>query len=171
MVSFAQDNTLIQLGGSLDLYIGTWKYENTETNEVFIIKLKKFDNYNHLGTEEFGSIIIGEYSYSKNNETIHNSINDLQKAVSNEDAFNASIKGFGNHTDHDYTKLKVWLCDRSYVKMTSGYMHASIGRKEHTLLWKISENTGDHDVFDLINDGTPAGLSIPSDIVLIKVEE
>ena len=170
-ISSAQEFDPIPLGGSLDLYVGTWKYENAETNEIFIVRLKKFDNYNHLGAEEFGSIIIGEYSYSRNNETIHNSINNLQKVVSNEDAFDASIKGFGNHKDQDYNKLKVWLCDRSYVKVTSGDMQVSIGRKGYTLLWKMSENTGDHDVFDLINDGTPSGLSIPSDIVLIKVEE
>lgn len=167
IATLAQEITPIPLEGSLDLYVGTWKYENSETNEVFIVKLQKFDNYTL--TSNCGTVIIGEYSYSKDDITIYNGINNLQNVTSNNDAFNVSIHAFGDHDSQDYSNLGVWVRDKTYIKTPSGTLKFALSRTSHTLIWKINENAGDYDILE--GDDTPEGLSIPSNIVLIKVSD
>ena len=164
--TFAQEITPIPLECSLDLYEGTWKYENTGTKEVFIIKLKKFDNY--IGFSNHGTVIIGEYSYTKNNITIHDSLNNLQYVVSNDDAFYSSIFGQGDHKNKIYNKLQIWVSDRTYIKLISGTLKYALSRFDQTLIWQIAENEkGDFDV----GPDYVEGVSIPTKAILIKVEE
>lgn len=167
IATLAQAFTPVPIEVSLDLYVGTWKYENLETNEVFTIKLKKFDNYCTFYSNH-GTIIIGEYSYTKNSITIHNSLTNLESIVTNDDALNASINGFGNHKNKDYTKLHIWVSDRTHEKLISGTIKFALSRTSQTLIWKIAEDEeGDIDIGpDYIE-----GISIPSNIVLTKISD
>ena len=78
----AQEITPIPWDGSLDMYVGTWKYENTETDEVFIIKLKKFDNFTAL-LSNFGTVLIGEYYHSKNGIILYDNLDYVSTITTN----------------------------------------------------------------------------------------
>ena len=163
-ISSAQEFDPIPLEGSLDLYVGTWKYENTETGEVFIVKLTKFDNFTIL-SHNFGTVLIGEYSYKKNGISIYNSIDSVSGITTNNQAIKTSILCTGKQ---NYNHLSLSVSDKTYYKAASGKLSYSLIRNNtHTLKWKIAESEGDFDV----GPDYKEGLSIPSDIVLIKVEE
>ena len=163
-ISSAQEFDPIPLGDSLDLYVGTWKYENTETGEVFIVKLKKFDNFTIL-SHNFGTVLIGEYSYKKNGITIYDNIDSVSGITTNNQAVKTSILCTGKLY---HNNLSLSVSDKTYYKAASGKLSYSLIRNNvHTLTWKIAESEGDFDV----GPDYKEGLSIPSDIVLIKVEE
>ena len=164
-ISSAQEFDPIPLGGSLDLYVGTWKYENTETGEVFIVKLKKFDNYTAINVN-FGTVLIGEYSYKKNGITIYDNIDSVSGIATNNQAVRTSVKC--SSANQNFAKLRLSVIDREYQKIANGTLQFSLEHNNsYSLNWKIAESEGDFDV----GPDYKEGLSIPSDIVLIKVEE
>ena len=160
----AQEITPIPLGGSLDLYVGTWKYENSETNEVFIIKLKKFDNFTAL-VSNFGTVLIGEYYHSKNGIILYDNLDYVSTITTNNQAIKTSI--LCTHKNQDFMNLSLAVSDRTYHKATEGTLSFSLGKENtYSLRWKIAESEGDFDIGpDYIE-----GLSIPTEITLIKVD-
>ena len=164
--SFSQEFDPIPLEGSLDLYVGTWKYENTETGEVFIVKLKKFENYTTVSNANFGTVLIGEYFYSKTGAVIYDNLDSISDITTNNQALKTSILSFD--INRNYNILHLSVIDETFGKTASGELSYSLIRNNtHTLKWKIAESEGDFDV----GPDYKEGLSIPSDIVLIKVEE
>ena len=161
----AQEITPIPLDGSLDLYVGTWKYENSETNEEFIIKLRKFDNYTSVLGSNFGTVLIGEYYHSKNGIISYNNLDYISTITTNDQAIRAPIICFG--INNNYNILHISVIDMSHHKATEGTLSFSLG-KENTssLRWKIAESEGDFDIGpDYIE-----GISIPTEMTLIKIE-
>lgn len=164
--SFSQEFNPILLEGSLDLYVGTWKYENAETEEVFIIKLKKFENYTTLTNTNFGTVLIGEYFYSKMGTVIYDNLDYISGITANHQAINTSILCFD--INQNYANLYLSVIDEVFGKAASGELRYSLTRKNtHTLKWEIAESEGDFD----IGPDYQEGLSIPSDITLVKVSE
>ena len=160
----AQEITPIPLDGSLDLYVGTWKYENSETNEVFIIKLKKFDNFTAL-VSNFGTVLIGEYYHSKNGIILYDNLDYVSTITTNDQAIRAPIRSFS--INNDFNNLCLTVIDMTYYKATHGTLSFSLGKENtYSLRWKIAESEGDFDIGpDYIE-----GLSIPTEMTLIKVE-
>ena len=161
----AQEITPIPLDGSLDLYVGTWKYENTETDEVFIIKLKKFDNYTSVLGSNFGTVLIGEYYHSKNGIISYNNLDYISTITTNDQAIRAPIRSFS--INNDFNNLCLTVIDMTYYKATHGTLSFSLGKENtYSLRWKIEEEEGDFDIGpDYIE-----GLSIPTEMTLIKIE-
>ena len=160
----AQEITPIPSNGSLDMYVGTWKYENTETDEVFIIKLKKFDNFTAL-VSNFGTVLIGEYYHSKNGIILYDNLDYVSTITTNDQAIRAPIRSFS--INNDFNNLCLTVIDMTYYKATHGTLSFSLGKENtHSLRWKIEEEEGDFDIGpDYIE-----GLSIPTEMTLIKVE-
>ena len=164
-ISSAQEFDPIPLGGSLDLYVGSWKYENTETDEVFIIKLKKFENYTALGSN-FGTVLIGEYYHYKNGVISYNNLDYVSTITTNDQAIRAPIRSFS--INNDFNNLCLTVIDMTYYKATHGTLSFSLGKENtNSLRWKIEEEEeGDFDIGpDYIE-----GLSIPTEMTLIKIE-
>ena len=161
----AQEITPIPSGGSLDLYVGTWKYENSETNEEFIIKLRKFDNYTTVLGSNFGTVLIGEYYHSKNGIISYNNLDYVSTITTNDQAIRAPIRSFS--INNDYNNLCLTVIDMTYYKATHGTLSFSLGKENtNSLRWKIVEEEGDFDIGpDYIE-----GLSIPTEMTLIKIE-
>ena len=162
-ISSAQEFDPIPLGGSLDLYVGTWKYENAETNEVFIVKLKKFENYTTLGSN-FGTVLIGEYYHYKNGIISYNNLDYVSTITTNDQAIRAPIRSFS--INNDFNNLCLTVIDMTYYKATHGTLSFSLGKENtNSLRWKIEEE-GDFDIGpDYIE-----GLSIPTEMTLIKID-
>ena len=163
-ISSAQEFDPIPLGGSLDLYVGTWKYENTETDEVFIIKLKKFENYTALRSN-FGTVLIGEYYHYKNGVISYNNLDYVSTITTNDQAIRAPIRSFS--INNDFNNLCLTVIDMTYYKATHGTLSFSLGKENtNSLRWKIEEEEGDFDIGpDYIE-----GLSIPTEMTLFKIE-
>ena len=161
----AQEITPIPLDGSLDLYVGTWKYENSETNEEFIIKLRKFDNYTTVLGSNFGTVLIGEYYHSKNGIILYDNLDYVSTITTNNQAIKTSI--LCTHKNQDFMNLSLAVSDRTYHKATEGTLSFSLGKENtYSLRWKIAESEGDFDIGpDYIE-----GLSIPTEMTLFKIE-
>ena len=68
----AATSTLAQTDRDLKEFVGTWKYENPDSCEVFIIKLKTIvDNIYET------MYVYGNYSYSKNNLIIEDNLHQF----------------------------------------------------------------------------------------------
>lgn len=66
----------------LNPYIGTWKYQNTNTNTTLIIKLRKVINTD-IGNIN-ADLLVGEYQYIKNGVELINTLNNFNTDFSNQ---------------------------------------------------------------------------------------
>lgn len=78
--------------------VGTWKF--TEANNSFTIKLEKIEMY--FDDEDFEDLLIGEYSYSENNNTIINTLSNLNN--SSVDAYERNLVGNEIAENNRYTE-------------------------------------------------------------------
>ena len=151
-------------------YVGTWKYTNTGTKEEFTIRLR--DTTNQASPFFGGEIyecMVGTYTYKKNGVVI----------LDNMEMFNdKSVKALRmpifitSGQDNGYTDML--LQARDYGTIVRGRPKSSIGDFQlvssgnpKQIRWIIGEKEGVRVVG--IND-EPPGFSIPTDIILTKVE-
>ena len=66
----ANAQTSMSFTDSLKIYEGTWKYENTQTKEILIVKLTQFTDHSKSNVR-YG--YLGTYSYYKNSSEVVNS--------------------------------------------------------------------------------------------------
>ncbi len=81
LVAYSQDSEPIDLSIKLDDFIGTWRYDNPETEEVFIIKLREPVSFFCDYDKEYAPIILGSYYYSKEGVVISDNLNVLNEFV------------------------------------------------------------------------------------------
>ena len=88
---------------SLKMYEGTWKYENTQNAEIFIIKLVMYSSlkdgktyYDYLGT----------YSYRKNGKEVFNVLNTT---------FPAAQTSYSDITHKEVSLFPIWLECNKYA--------------------------------------------------------
>ena len=156
---------------SLDIYEGTWKYENANTKEIFIIKLKEFTdhkdndvNYNFFGT----------YSYSKGGVEITNTHN-----------VSLPLKYLNNYTDiplNELSNVPIWIdcwcakksglyfMDKKYNKNEGGGYVQLLSTKagDEKLLWYPQNGEGVR-AYVTGEPEEPEGFSVPVNVVMTKV--
>ena len=156
---------------SLDIYEGTWKYENANTKEIFIIKLKEFTdhkdndvNYNFFGT----------YSYSKGGVEITNTHN-----------VSLPLKYLNNYTDiplNELSNVPIWIdcwcakksglyfMDKKYNKNEGGGYVQLLSTKagDEKLLWYPQNGEGVR-TYIVGEPEEPDGFSVPVNVVMTKV--
>ena len=160
-----QANGQVFLGGAIDDYVGTWKYENPDSNEVFTIKLKKTiittDNENF-------DCIIGTYSYTKNGTIIEDNMPQFS-SITNPYKAPICAKSYSN----DFSSLFLYFVDYKFKKDTgSGKLSLILTRGgKYQLQWMLEEDEG-AEIY-LPDEEIPPyipGWSVPENVVLVKVE-
>ena len=73
-----------------DQYVGTWKYDNLQTNTSLIIKLKKVVKFYGENSAVYVDCLAGEYIYIENNLEIVNTLGNLGQA----DPYYNNIMGY-----------------------------------------------------------------------------
>jgi len=82
-----------------DQFVGTWKYDNPQTNTSLIIKLKKVIKFYGENSDVYVDCLAGEYIYIENNMEIVNTIANLN-IQSN--PYRNNIMGYLMITDNTY---------------------------------------------------------------------
>lgn len=158
---------------SLEWYVGTWKYENIQTGDEFIIKLRKAQREIPAvfggGTEE---CLVGVYSYKKNNQLLIDNINRFYDNInpvsypicvfSSNDGLNIKL-GLGVI---DYTMTN----SKSKFKMI--YEPSSLEfntLSPATIKWKLVVTEQEY-IFTPIEERFPRGTNLPMEMILTKVE-
>ena len=162
----------ISFTDSLKIYEGTWKYENTQTKEIFIIKLTQFTDHSQSNVR-YG--YLGTYSYYKNSSEVVNShgikipLNYLTAyySIPWEMISKIPIQLFC----HDYAeKLDLGFDDLTYKKYEAGGYVQLLSTKagDEKLLWY--PQNGEGVILDIIGEPErPDGFSVPVNVVMTKV--
>ena len=168
----AKAQNSISFTDSLKIYEGTWKYENTQNAEFFIIKLAMYSSrkegktyYDYLGT----------YSYRKNGKEIFNvlSLNFPAAQTSYTDIPLKEVSLFpiwlGCITKYA-NKLNLYFQDHVYKKYEDGgYVQLlSIEKGKEKLLWYPQNGEGDRTQI-IGGPEEPDGFSVPVNVVMTKV--
>ena len=153
--------TYAQNDRDLKEFVGTWKYENPDSCEVFIIKLKIIDD------PDWGKTVCGNYSYSKNNVIIENNLPQFDTL--NELAL-FPIYLFPSNTSSN-TKHTLSFSDRTYgydSYLFTSFVELIDEKKETKLKWFME--IGGTYVYEHDEEMPPNHFSVPSDVILTKVE-
>ena len=158
----ATTSTCAQTERDLKEFVGTWKYENPDSCEVFIIKLKIIDD------PDWGKTVCGNYSYSKNNVIIEN---NLQQFDTLGELALFPIYLFPSNTSSN-TKHTLSFSDRTYGAYACPYtsfVELIHEKKDIKLRWYMEEGEGAiaYEPDEVI---PPDGFSVPSNIIFTKVE-
>ena len=154
--------TYAQTERDLKDFVGTWKYENPDSCEVFIIKLKIVDD------PYWEKLVCGNYSYSKNNVIIEN---NLQQFDTLGELALFPIYLFPSNTSSN-TKHTLSFSDRTYGAYACPYtsfVELIHEKKDIKLRWYMEEGEGAiaYEPDEVI---PPDGFSVPSNIIFTKVE-
>ncbi len=173
-----------QSGEDLDLsitisdFVGTWKYENAQTNEIFIIKIAEPVNFYDNFSKEYAHYILGAYYYSKNNIVISDNLDIINRPIP------STINGellercpiacfiYGDEQNNLFLSFR----DQSaYAQSEDTKLRiARIRGGGYKMYWKIER----YDVLMLSflhaldeNEPAPEPFTVPTNVELIKVLE
>ena len=156
---------------NLDFYVGTWKYTNTTTNEEFTIKLRKSV---YIAYNIRRDCIVGAYMYKKNGVTILDNMNKYtdDRSIGNSVPIYASnanktaslsnpnrLRG----TIQDYGIL--WP-DSTLPKYGQGIITIVSTVNPKKIRWELKDGEGPR----IVGHHPPMGFSIPTDIILTKID-
>src|SRR5574344_2282816 len=155
----------------IDFCVGTWRYTNQTSGEVFTMKLKKCTRYILPcwggGTEE---CVTGAYIFSKNGRTIIDCMN--MYSMSYKDVFDYPIiilninSTTATFSIKDYFKKNGWGKPKRF---TDGQL-TIISQNPPKIKVNIEESEGIY----VINDNKeifPEGITFPSEMILTKIAE
>ena len=153
----------IFLGGSIDDYVGTWRYENQDSNLVFTIKLKKSEM---TPNEKTYPCVVGTYTLTKNGVIITDNMQKFDRLTS---PYSYPISGLDYN--EIYNELELGFSDELYDKFTGSGVLALIPLKQgkFNLQWILKEDEG-VEFYDWDEVIPPSGFSVPDNVVLVKVE-
>ena len=188
--AFSQNQTAVSLEQQETLLQGYWAYSNSETDELFILKLKIFSRSpEHIYVDD-GYVVAGSYLYKKGDNTISDNLSEINDYLlfSTSKEFFDFIRQPSHHYDMpmlgntlDSTTIRVFFYDK-----TKGHDH---GEVELTILSSVSGKEQMHwnlhlqDCVELILEGGLENLSeeeinrrffsfsVPTDMVLTKVHD
>ena len=157
---------------SLKIYEGTWKYENTQTKEILIVKLTQFTDHSKSDVR-YG--YFGTYSYSKNSSEIINShgikmpLNYLTAYYSVPLEVTCKMP-IALYCMNCAAKLDLGFYDLTYKKFEGGGYVQLLSTKagDEKLLWYPQNSEGVR-VFVTGEPEEPEGFSVPVNVVMTKV--
>ena len=182
--SFFFVNLQAQHSANLDFFVGTWKYENPQTGEEFILKLRKTSILlTHFTVET--DLVVGAYTYKKNGQIVTDCMDkfdsDIHVFMMPIDATNASI----NPAWVDPNRLRMVVRDygkrapNGDVKTSRNENELSVVSASHPnqIRWILREDRGQR-FYIFLEEGEeeplcpipPLGFSIPTDMVLTRVQ-
>ena len=143
-------------------FVGTWKYENPDSCEVFIIKLKTIvhDIYET-------KYVYGNYSYSKNNVTIEDNLHQFD-TLSDLALFPIILRPWYPYSS---TKQTLRFSDRTYGYnscLDTSFVELIDEKKETKLKWFME--IGGTYVYEHDEEMPPNHFSVPSNVIFTKVE-
>ena len=166
-----QDIPMAQLIENKDysFYVGTWKWEDTTSQSEFIVKLVQAQRISSLDNTK-RTYLKGVYLYKKNGEVVADYMSELDEE-----------KEFVHYPIyvHNDRENNMKLGIRDYL-LKDGYNNAKhhggssyikyISSNPEQIKWKIVDDrlSGAFFTDDRMTD--PPGISLPEDIILIKVE-
>jgi len=157
-------NLQAQHTANLDFYAGTWKYENQQTGEEFILKLRKtFSSF--LSTE----CVVGAYTYKKNGQIVTDCM----------DKFSLNLNIMPVFATNSYIDTVLVNPNRLYMFVTDYGKFCPNGDKKRTssnelllvssatpnkIRWILKNDEGE----GLTDELPPEEFSIPEDMILTK---
>jgi len=167
----ANAQTSMSFTDSLKMYEGTWKYENTQNAEIFIIKLAM---YSSLKYGETCYDYLGTYSYRKNGKEVFNVLNTT---------FPAAQTSYLDITLKEASLFPIWLGCNKYANALNLYFRDHVYKKyedggyvqllstkagDEKLLWYPQNGEGVR-VYVTGEPEEPEGFSVPVNVVMTKV--
>ena len=164
---------------NLDFYVGTWRYTNTATNEEFTVNLRKtvfisssLDSDLDMISEE---CIVGAYIYKKNGVVVLDNMDEFMNDISDEDVWIPVYASNANETASAVNPNKLWTTVEDYGILYPSSAHPKSGMGTITIVseanpkqihWTLKDFEGAR----IAGHSPPLGFSIPTDIILTKVE-
>ena len=153
--------TYAQTERDLKDFVGTWKYENPDSCEVFIIKLKIVDD------PYWEKLVCGNYSYSKNNIIIENNLPQFD-TLTNTALHSIILRPWFQPSS---IKLRLDFSDRTYgydSYLFTSFVELIDEKKETKLRWFME--IGGTYVYEHDEEMPPNHFSVPSNVIFTKVE-
>jgi len=158
-------------GANLDFYVGTWKYTNIATNEEFTIKLRKSI---YTGFNISYDCVVGTYTYKKNGSVILDNMNEfmIDRSVGLPAPIYAS-NARETISEPNPNKLRTFVDDYGILWPNSTLPKDGEGTitivstvNPKKIRWELKDGEGPR----IVGHHPPMGFSIPTDIILTKVE-
>lgn len=154
---------------TLDFCVGTWKYENPSTGEEFIMKLRKTQyEIPHAFGGGMQDCLVGVYLHKKNGIILTDCMNKFLDNIKG-NYFPIWITGDNNPlylSIKDYDKKN----GHGKVKIIGGSSRLSFYSQSPKQLRMVLKDDGHEGVYVDANDMYPLGTSLPTDIILTKIE-
>ena len=160
-----------QYGANLDFYIGTWRYTNTTTKEEFTIKLRK-SIYTAYGISQ--DCVVGTYTYKKNGVVVMDNMNEFMtdKSVGLPAPIYASNTRAApstpnpNELDTSIQDYGILWPDSTLPKSGLGTITIVSTSNPKKIQWQLKDREG----VRIEGLHPPMGFSIPTDIILTKID-
>jgi len=158
-------------GANLDFYVGTWRYTNTTTKEEFTIKLRKsvYTAYNISK-----DCVVGTYTYKKNGVVVLDNMSEflIDKSVGLPAPIYAS-NAKGTISESNPNRLTASIQDYGILwpgstlpKSGQGVITIVSTGNPKKIHWALKDSEG----IVIIDHTPPPGFSIPTDMILTKIE-
>lgn len=147
---------------NLEAYVGTWEF--TSGSDIFRITLKKGSK--DIDTS-FGSCLIGDYSYSKNNVILDNYLISEIPTIYNEITYKSIIIFADNGklisvNSANPNELYMYFYDKQRKKRVYSGRIQLISPTQ--IRWILEDDEGDYDADDWVEPG----FSVPTNIIMTK---
>ena len=160
---------------NLDFYAGTWKYENVQTGEEFVLKLRRTSIVVPYYNNSIRECLVGAYTYKKNGKIV---MDCMDKFSLNLDPVN-DMPVYATNAGNDPTYLTpntLWAFVTDFGKFnpkgevkrtTKNELWVVSDVSPNKLRWVLKNNDGETETHLLF----PEDFSIPTDIILTKQSE
>ena len=162
LVSVFSINLQAQHTANLDFYVGTWKYENQQTGEEFVLKLRKTVKYSDY-------CVVGAYTYKKNGQIVTDCMDKFSLNLDKMPVFATNSQIIPDQVDPN--KLRMFVsdfgkfCPNGDVKETlSNELLIISNATPNKIRWLLKNDRGPV----LEDEAPPEEFSIPVDIILTR---
>jgi len=174
-------NLQAQHTANLDFFVGTWRYENPQTGEEFILKLRKTSHLLRPLDPFPTEYVVGAYTFKRNGQIVTDC---MEKFDSDMHIFRMPVRATNSSRNPDWVDPNsLWMTVRDYgIRAPNGSVKTSGDDTEllivsatepHQIRWILREQRGPIFIFEEgEEDGIhPRGFSIPTDIILTRVQD
>jgi len=157
---------------NIDFYVGTWRYENPQTGEEFILRLRKTSRIIPLGTNAT-EYVVGAYTYKKHGQIVTDCMNKFDQNLPVLDMPVCATNSSTDPSSIDPNKLRMYVSDfgkfapNGDVKWTgSNELSIVSSTTPNQIHWILRNDRGPV----LEDEMPPFEFSIPTDMILTRVQ-
>ena len=169
---------------NLDFFVGTWRYENPQTGEEFILRLRKTSDHGSH-TVNARELVVGTYTYKKNGQIITDCMDKFDSDIHILMMPIRATNSTPNPATLDSNRLRMSV--RDYGKRApNGDVKSSHDNNEllivstsspNQIRWTLREDRGQR-FYIFLEEGEEeplspvpsVGFSIPTDMILTRVQ-